>query len=105
MQVLYSEIGNQRKFIEMQMFNKACNNAWSKTGEIFPMQDASGQLYECSFNANSGLIVAYSKISVQEFRQRLVSAAEKIYSERMKEAAIKASEEVAAIYEIALRGL
>jgi hypothetical protein len=96
-------IGQQTRYQQLHMFSAACNSAWSHSGELFPMYSDEGTIYEAGFVPSSGLIVAFRVVEISEFRSRLASAAERLYSQKMREAALKAADEVAAIYAEAFR--
>lgn len=96
-------IGQQTRFEKLHRFSEAAELAWSVDGSIFPMYSDDGTIYQVSFCNRSGLLVAFAVVPVSEFRCRLSSAAERIYTRKMREAALKAADEVAAIYAEAFR--
>lgn len=93
----------KRKFEKCEQFVPEVSLAWSINGTIFPMLSQSGVIYECAFNKEFGYIVAFNEITVQEFRTRLTSAAERLFTQKMIEASQQAAEAVAPLYETALR--
>lgn len=95
--------GQQTRYEKLHRFSSAAELAWSGDGVIFPMYSDDGTIYEVAFCAQSGQIVAFAVVPVAEFRCRLSSAAERIYTQKMHEAALKAADEVAAIYAEAFR--
>lgn len=87
-----------RGFRELESFNNIVNNAWSEDPRFFPMYDPDTlEIFDCSWNAEESLIVAYATVSIKEFRTRLSGAAETLIRERTREAMIKASEEASEI--------
>ncbi|MBE6771004.1 MAG: hypothetical protein E7547_02510 [Ruminococcaceae bacterium] len=87
-------------FRNLEKFNEVATSSWSPAGEFFPMYDPdTSEIFECAFNAQEGLIVAYKEISVEEFRARLQKSAEKLISARVQQAIIEASKEASRIYE------
>lgn len=96
-------IGQQTRYEKLHMFSNVCNSAWCHSGKVFPMYADNGTIYEAGFAPSSGLIVAFRVVEISEFRSRLASAAERLYSQKMREAALKAADEVAAIYAEAFR--
>lgn len=79
-------------FRELCFFKKVVSDSWCKTGQFFPMYDEdSGELFECAFNPDSGLIVAYAELDNKEFRKRLENKAQELINMELTEAIIKAS--------------
>lgn len=98
------KIRNQAtKFEQLHRFSDVCNSAWSRSEELFPMYSDEGVIYEVGFNYQTGFLVAFRVVEMSEFRSRLASAAEQLYTQKMREAALKAADEVAAIYAEAFR--
>lgn len=95
--------GQETRYEGLHMFSDACNSAWCPSRELFPMYSDDGTIYEAGFVPSSGLIVAFRVVDMSEFRSRLASAAERLYTKMMREAARKAADEVAAIYAEAFR--
>lgn len=95
--------GQQTRYERLHMFSEACSSAWCQSRELFPMYSDDGTIYEAGFVPSSGLIVAFRVVDMSEFRCRLASAAERLYTQMMREAALKAADEVAAIYAEAFR--
>lgn len=86
-------------FRELESFNKVATSNWSKTGEFFPMYDLDTmEIFECAFNAQTGEIVAYATISIEQFRKRLEESAQELLKERVQRAIDEASKDVASIH-------
>ena len=96
-------LGQQTRYEKLHRFSEAAESAWSVGGSFFPMYSNDGTIYEVSFCSQSGLLVAHAVVPVSDFRCRLSSAAERLYTQKMREAALKAADEVAAIYAEAFR--
>lgn len=78
-------------FRELEFFKREVSEAWSKTGQVFPMYDKdSGEIFECAFNPESGLIVAYAEVSVSEFRSKMQEEAKRLIEADFFEAMVKA---------------
>ena len=90
--------GTFRGFRELESFSNIVNTAWSKDPRFFPMYDPETlEVFECSWNAEESLIVAFAEVPLKEFRMRLAGAAETLIKERTHEAIIKASGEASEI--------
>lgn len=86
-------------FRDLERFSNEVSNAWSKTGEYFPMYDIDTcEIFECAFNAEYGAIVAYAPVSIEHFREKLEKAAQDLIQARVQLAIAEASEEAARIY-------
>lgn len=90
-----------RGFRELASFRPEVSSAWSKTGEFFPMYDIdTNEIFECGFNSEKGLVVAFNSISAKEFRARLehiaremlISDVQKAISEASRKASVLLSE-------------
>lgn len=101
--VLFKVKGEPVRVEAVEEFDSVVYSVWSKDGSIFPVLAQNGKIYEVGYNSQSSSIIAFSVVPVAEFRRRLTSAAERLYTQKMQEAALKAAEEVAALYSIALR--
>lgn len=90
---VYCQIpGVFKGFRELSFFKKSVSDAWSKTGQFFPMyDDETGELFECAFNAEQGFIVAYAELDNKEFRKKLEKKAQELINMELTEAMIKAS--------------
>lgn len=90
--------GTFRGFRELESFNNIVNNAWSTDPRFFPMYDPDTlEVFECSWNAEESLIVAFAEVPLKEFRVRLAGAAETLIKERTRKAIAEASEEASEI--------
>lgn len=69
---IYMSIPNLYKgFRNLEPFCAELNGSWSKRGEIFPMYDPKTlEIFECGFNSNMGMIVAFAEIPMSEFRKK-----------------------------------
>lgn len=84
--------GEFRGFRELSGFRSEVSSAWSKTGEFFPMYDVDTcQIFECGFNAERGIIVAYAEITIKGFRARLENIAREILISDVQKAISEAS--------------
>lgn len=100
MKVFCNLIGDYRGYRELQQFNPIVSSNWSEHGQIFPMYDLDTmQIFECGFNAQESLIVAFAEISAEEFRRKISSISEKLIKSAIREAVKEASESVSALYE------
>ena len=99
MQVYCSINGVYKGFRELESFNQEVAKAWSKTGQTFPMYDVDTvEIFECGFNAEAGLIVAYGEVSIEKFREKLEKAAQELIQARVQLAIAEASEDAARLY-------
>ena len=91
--------GSYNGFRSLERFSNVVNNAWCSDPRFFIMYDPDTlEIFQCSFNKEESLIVAYAEVSVQEFRMRLAGAAEQLIQERTRQAILEASEEASRIY-------
>ena len=91
--------GSYNGFRSLERFSDVVNNAWCSDPRFFIMYDPDTlEIFQCSFNKEESLIVAYAEVSVQEFRMRLAGAAEQLIQERTHQAILEASEEASRIY-------
>lgn len=91
--------GSYNGFRSLERFNEVVNNAWCEDPRFFVMYDPDTlEIFQCSFNKEESLIVAYAEVSVQEFRMRLSGAAESLIQKRTRQAILEASEEASRIY-------
>lgn len=97
---VFCTIKNQYEgFRELEKFNAAASVYWSKTGQIFPMYDIeTAEIFECAFNAETGIIVAYATVSIEQFREKLEEIAQKLIQENVQKAIAEASEKASKIY-------
>lgn len=85
---------------DLTSFNPVVSNNWSANGQLFPMYDIDTmQIFECGFNAKECLIIAYSEITIEEFRRKIESISEKIIKSAIAEAVKGASDSVSALYQ------
>ena len=90
--------GTFRGFRELESFSHIVNSAWSKDPRFFPMYDPDTlEVFECSWNAEESIIVAFAEVPLKEFRMRLAGAAEALIRERARKAIIEASAEASDI--------
>ncbi|MBQ4604286.1 MAG: hypothetical protein IJB16_06760 [Clostridia bacterium] len=90
--------GTFRGFRELESFSNIVNEAWAKDPRFFPMYDPDTlEIFECSWNAEESVIVAFAEVSVKEFRMRLAGAADTLIKERTRKAIIEASSEASEI--------
>ena len=90
--------GTFRGFRELESFSHVVTNAWSKDPRFFPMYDPDTlEVFECSWNADESVIVAFAEVPLDEFRVRLSGAAETLIKERVHKAMIEASAEASEI--------
>lgn len=86
-------------FRDLERFSNEVSKAWSKKGEFFPMYDIDTcEIFECGFNAEYGSIVAYGSVSIEQFREKLETAAQELIQARVQIAIAEASEEASRIY-------
>lgn len=91
--------GQYKGYRELTSFNPIVSNNWSKEHKVFPMyDDQTMQIFECGFNAQESLIVAYAEISFNEFKRKIESLSEKIIKTAISEAVKEASDSVSALY-------
>ena len=89
-----------RGYRDLQQFNPIVSMNWSMHGQLFPMYDLETmQIFECGFNVKESLIVAYSEITIEEFKRKISSISEKLIKSAISEAVREASESVSALYE------
>ncbi len=85
-------------FRELSSFRPEVSSVWSKTGEIFPMfDDETGEIFECGFNNEESVIVAYAEISAQEFRARLERIAHDVIFADVQKAMTEASKKASVL--------
>jgi hypothetical protein len=90
--------GTFRGFRELENFSHIVINSWSKDPRFFPMYDPDTlEVFECSWNAEESVIVAFAEVPLKEFRERLSGAAETLIKERTRKAIIEASAEASEI--------
>lgn len=89
-----------RGYRDLRSFNPIVSTNWSTDSQIFPMYDEDTmQIFECGFNAKECLIVAYSEITIEDFRRKIESISEKIIKSAISEAVKNASDSVSALYQ------
>lgn len=90
--------GSFRGFRELETMSAVANQAWCERGEFWLMYDAeTNEVFECAFNSEYSVIVAYREVSIEELRKRLSGAAQSLINARIQEAIEKASTEASAI--------
>jgi hypothetical protein len=69
---VYMSIPNlYQGFRELEMFCAVVNNAWSTTGQIFPMYDPETlEIFEVAFNTVHGALCAYDIVPFETFRKK-----------------------------------